>query len=173
MIKAPTGPSAPPRADESPGYDLGPLPDHYLMRVVDERVVESAVAPIFAVARDVEHWPRHLAHYRYVRFRERRLDGGGLAYVVAVPDAGGDDGKRRGRWPGDPFPPCRRGDDGDGGRVVVPPPGSQPDPGANRAPMARTTMAARRRVRCARGYRAGIRPRDRLAHLGGTSYRGR
>jgi coenzyme Q-binding protein COQ10 len=70
-------------ADESPGYDLGPLPDRYLMRVVDERVVESAVAPIFALARDVERWPRHLAHYRYVRFRERRLDGGGLVEMSA------------------------------------------------------------------------------------------
>jgi ribosome-associated toxin RatA of RatAB toxin-antitoxin module len=70
-------------ADESPGYDLGPLPDHYRMRVVDERVVESPVAPIFAVARDVEHWPRHLPHYRYVRFRERRLDGGGLVEMSA------------------------------------------------------------------------------------------
>jgi Polyketide cyclase / dehydrase and lipid transport len=69
--------------DEAPGYDLGPLPDRYLMRVVDERVVESAVAPIFAVARDVERWPRHLAHYRYVRFRERRLDGGGLVEMSA------------------------------------------------------------------------------------------
>jgi hypothetical protein len=70
-------------ADESPGYDLGPLPDRYLMRVVDERVVECAVAPIFALARDVERWPRHLAHYRYVRFRERRLDGGGLVEMSA------------------------------------------------------------------------------------------
>ena len=69
--------------DEPPGYDLGPLPDRYVMRVVDERVVESAVAPIFAAARDVERWPRHLAHYRYVRFRERRLDGGGLVEMSA------------------------------------------------------------------------------------------
>ncbi|MFI5248599.1 MAG: SRPBCC family protein [Gemmatimonadales bacterium] len=70
-------------ADESPGYDLGPLPDRYLMRVLDERVVGSAVAPIFAVARDVERWPRLLSHYRYVRFRERRLDGGGLVEMSA------------------------------------------------------------------------------------------
>jgi hypothetical protein len=83
VMRAATGPSAPAQADESPGYDLGSLPDHYLMRVVDERVVESAVAPIFAVARDVEHWPRHLTHYRYVRFRERRLDGGGLVEMSA------------------------------------------------------------------------------------------
>jgi hypothetical protein len=83
MIETPqTGTGIPP-ADESPGYDLGPLPDRYLMRVVDERVVGSAVAPIFAVARDVERWPRHLAHYRYVRFRERRLDGGGLVEMSA------------------------------------------------------------------------------------------
>jgi hypothetical protein len=83
MIEAPHAGTATVPADESPGYDLGPLPDHYLMRVVDERVVESAVAPIFAVARDVERWPRHLAHYRYVRFRERRLDGGGLVEMSA------------------------------------------------------------------------------------------
>jgi hypothetical protein len=83
VIEAPDMGSGTLPAGEPPGYDLGPLPDRYLMRVVDERVVESAVAPIFAVARDVERWPRHLAHYRYVRFRERRLDGGGLVEMSA------------------------------------------------------------------------------------------
>jgi hypothetical protein len=83
VIEAPLTGAVRVPADESPGYDLGPLPDRYLMRVVDERLVESAVAPIFAVARDVERWPRYLAHYRYVRFRERRLDGGGLVEMSA------------------------------------------------------------------------------------------
>lgn len=66
-----------------PAYDLGPLPDHCLVRVVDEHVVHSAVAPIFDLARDVEGWPRHLGHYRYVRFRERCADGGGLVEMSA------------------------------------------------------------------------------------------
>jgi len=66
-----------------PAYDLGPLPDRYRMRVVDERVVGSPLGPIFELARDVAHWPRHLRHYRYVRFREQRADGGGIVEMSA------------------------------------------------------------------------------------------
>jgi hypothetical protein len=46
------------------------------MRTVDERFVRSPVARIFALARDVEAWPQHLRHYRYVRFRSREGLGG-------------------------------------------------------------------------------------------------
>jgi hypothetical protein len=70
-------------SEAQPAYDLGPLPDRYRMRVVDERVVGSLVAPIFNLARDVDQWPKHLGHYRYVRFRERRADGGGLVEMSA------------------------------------------------------------------------------------------
>ena len=64
-------------------YALGPMPLGRAMTTVDERVVRAPVAEIFALARDVEHWPAHLAHYRYVRFRERAPDGGGLVEMSA------------------------------------------------------------------------------------------
>jgi ribosome-associated toxin RatA of RatAB toxin-antitoxin module len=53
------------------------------MRTVDERVVYTPVAPIFALACDVERWPELLPHYRFVRFRERTPDGGGLVEMSA------------------------------------------------------------------------------------------
>jgi ribosome-associated toxin RatA of RatAB toxin-antitoxin module len=46
------------------------------MRTVDLRVVAAPIAPVFAAASDVERWPAILPHYRYVRFVERRADGG-------------------------------------------------------------------------------------------------
>ena len=65
-------------------YDLGPMPLGRAMRTVNERVVRAPLATIFTVARDVEHWPAHLGHYRYVRFREHATDGGGLVEMSAV-----------------------------------------------------------------------------------------
>ena len=56
--------------------ELGPMPTGRRMRTVDEAVVRSPLAGIFALAADVESWPRHLSHYRYVRFRDRRPNGG-------------------------------------------------------------------------------------------------
>jgi len=53
------------------------------METVDERVVRAPVRRIFELARDVEHWPAYLAHYRYVRFRRRDADGGGLVEMSA------------------------------------------------------------------------------------------
>jgi uncharacterized membrane protein len=44
--------------------------------VVTDRI--SIAAPldrVFAAAQDVEHWPRVLPHYRWVRVLERRSDG--------------------------------------------------------------------------------------------------
>lgn len=64
-------------------YDLPPLPSGGLMRTVDELVVGAPASIIFALARDVEYWPAHLAHYRSVRFRERASDGGGLVSMAA------------------------------------------------------------------------------------------
>jgi len=54
---------------------LGPMPADRLVRTVDELLVQAPVAQIFALAADVERWPAHLSHYRYVRF----LDVGGAA----------------------------------------------------------------------------------------------
>jgi ribosome-associated toxin RatA of RatAB toxin-antitoxin module len=67
----------------SNAYELGPMPTDRSLRTVDERVVRAAPGRIFALAADVEGWPIHLPHYRYVRFLERRDDGGGLVEMSA------------------------------------------------------------------------------------------
>ena len=53
------------------------------MTTVDEQIVRAPLAIIFALAADVEQWPKHLPHYRYVRFHERRSDGGGTVEMSA------------------------------------------------------------------------------------------
>ena len=55
---------------------LGEMPAAAQMRTVDERVVRAPLPTIYEIAADVERWPVHLAHYRYVRFRERAVGGG-------------------------------------------------------------------------------------------------
>ena len=64
-------------------YHLGAMPAGRAMITVDEAVVAAPIATIFALARDVEDWPRHLAHYRFVRFRARTRDRGGLVEMSA------------------------------------------------------------------------------------------
>lgn len=64
-------------------FSLGPLPLGRAMETVDERVVRAGVAEIFDLARHVEHWPAYLGHYRFVRFRERARDGGGIVEMSA------------------------------------------------------------------------------------------
>lgn len=63
--------------------DLGPMPLGRPMVTVDERLVRAPLPTIFELATRVEGWPAHLSHYRYVRFRERRSDGGGLVEMSA------------------------------------------------------------------------------------------
>lgn len=63
-------------------FPLGPLPVRR-HRTVDELFVRAPVRAIFPLAADVERWPEHLAHYRYVRFHERRSDGGGVVEMSA------------------------------------------------------------------------------------------
>jgi ribosome-associated toxin RatA of RatAB toxin-antitoxin module len=70
------------RAPRKP-YALGPMPLDRVMMTLDERVVAAPVERIFALARDVEAWPRHLPHYRSVKFRRRARDGGGLVEMAA------------------------------------------------------------------------------------------
>ena len=53
------------------------------MTTVDEQSVRSSLETIFELAKNVEAWPRHLPHYRYVRFKERRSDGGGIVEMSA------------------------------------------------------------------------------------------
>jgi ribosome-associated toxin RatA of RatAB toxin-antitoxin module len=64
-------------------HDLGAMPVDRRMTTVDERLVHAPLAAIFELAADVERWPRHLPHYRYVRFLERRADGGGAVEMSA------------------------------------------------------------------------------------------
>ena len=60
----------------APAYgSLGAMPLGRAMETVDERVVAASPATMFAVASDVERWPEHLAHYRYVRLRAASPEG--------------------------------------------------------------------------------------------------
>jgi ribosome-associated toxin RatA of RatAB toxin-antitoxin module len=59
------------------------MPTDRSLRTVDELVVNAPAARIFAIAADVEQWPAYLPHYRYVRFLERRSDGGGTVEMSA------------------------------------------------------------------------------------------
>ena len=53
------------------------------MVALDERLVRAPLSTIFELATRVEGWPQHLSHYRYVRFREQRSDGGGVVEMSA------------------------------------------------------------------------------------------
>ena len=59
-------------------FDLGAMPKKRWMCTVDEMLVRSPLRRIFEFAREVDRWPEHLPHYRYVRFHQRASDGGGL-----------------------------------------------------------------------------------------------
>lgn len=64
-------------------YRLGPMPTGRVMTTIDEQVVRAPLETIFRVAADVERWPSHLAHYRYVTMRERDGEGGGVVEMSA------------------------------------------------------------------------------------------
>jgi Oligoketide cyclase/lipid transport protein len=64
-------------------FELGPMPSGRLMTTMDEQLVRAPVHAIFALAADVERWPALLPHYNYVRFTERRADGGGIVEMSA------------------------------------------------------------------------------------------
>jgi hypothetical protein len=64
-------------------HALGPMPSDRRMTTVDERLVHAPLGVVFDLAADVERWPSHLSHYRYVRFHERRSDGGGTVEMSA------------------------------------------------------------------------------------------
>jgi ribosome-associated toxin RatA of RatAB toxin-antitoxin module len=53
------------------------------MQTLDERVVRADVRTMFNVVAAVEQWPAYLSHYRFVRFRERAADGGGIVEMSA------------------------------------------------------------------------------------------
>ncbi len=58
-----------------------PLQRH--MIVVDEQTVRARRDVIFDLAKNVLQWPAHLAHYNFVKFRNRGRDGGGLVEMSA------------------------------------------------------------------------------------------
>ena len=62
---------------------LGPMPTRRAMRTLDEGLCRTDVAAIFRLVADVEEWPRHLAHYRWVTMRDRTTDGGGVVEMSA------------------------------------------------------------------------------------------
>lgn len=82
---SPGSPSSPGSSDapRRAPYELGPVPRAGAMRTIDERFVRARLATIFRLARDVERWPALLTHYRFVRFRERTTDDGGLVEMSA------------------------------------------------------------------------------------------
>lgn len=51
----------------------------------DRRLVRAPLAAIFALAADVERWPLHLGHYRWVRFLERGAAGGVVEMAAVRP----------------------------------------------------------------------------------------
>ncbi len=53
------------------------------MIVVDEQTVRARRDVIFDLAKNVLQWPAHLAHYNFVKFRNRGRDGGGLVEMSA------------------------------------------------------------------------------------------
>jgi uncharacterized membrane protein len=63
--------------------ELGAMPLGRPMETIDQLEVRAPVASIFRLARDVEKWPELLAHYRYVRFRERDGNYGGIVEMSA------------------------------------------------------------------------------------------
>jgi ribosome-associated toxin RatA of RatAB toxin-antitoxin module len=64
-------------------FDLGPMPLGRKMETVDERLVRAPIGIMYELASKVEKWPSHLPHYRYVKFRQRRSDGGGVVEMSA------------------------------------------------------------------------------------------
>ena len=62
---------------------LGPMPDGTRMRTVDEQTVAAPIDVVFGIVANVTEWPKHLRHYRYVKFRSRAADGGGIVEMSA------------------------------------------------------------------------------------------
>jgi ribosome-associated toxin RatA of RatAB toxin-antitoxin module len=48
-------------------------------------MVRAPAAAMFEAAADVERWPEHLSHYRWVRFNARRADGGVVEMAAVRP----------------------------------------------------------------------------------------
>ena len=64
-------------------YRLGPMPLQRHMIIVDEQTVRVKRVAFFEAAKNVQQWPDHLAHYKFVKFRNHARDGGGLVEMSA------------------------------------------------------------------------------------------
>jgi ribosome-associated toxin RatA of RatAB toxin-antitoxin module len=64
-------------------FELGPMPLGRPMETVDRRIVRAPWRTMFELAKKVEEWPSYLSHYRYVKFRMRASDGGGIVEMSA------------------------------------------------------------------------------------------
>ena len=64
-------------------FALARMPVGRAMNILDAQIVRAPVRTIFDIVKAVEHWPGYLEHYRYVRFKERAYDGGGLVEMSA------------------------------------------------------------------------------------------
>src|SRR4029079_17270459 len=64
-------------------FELGPMPLGRPMETTDRRLVKAPWRMMFDLAKKVEDGPGPLSHYRYVRFRERAIDGGGIVEMSA------------------------------------------------------------------------------------------
>ncbi len=73
---------APPKPLRAP-YVLGPMPADRRMVTLDVGTADAPVQVTFDVVRDVERWPTHLPHYRWVKMVDRATDGGGLVEMSA------------------------------------------------------------------------------------------
>ena len=59
------------------------MPTDRKMITVDEQIFAAPMSIAFPLAANVEQWPTQLPHYRFVRFLEKRADGGGLVEMSA------------------------------------------------------------------------------------------
>ena len=62
---------------------LGPMPSGRAMTTIDAAYVAAPLPIIFDLARDVERWPAHLPHYRFVRFTKSDGRAGGIVEMSA------------------------------------------------------------------------------------------
>jgi ribosome-associated toxin RatA of RatAB toxin-antitoxin module len=66
-----------------PPFELGAMPTGRAMTTTDLAVVRATPRAIFEIAADVMRWPEHLAHYRFVKFRESDGARGGIVEMAA------------------------------------------------------------------------------------------
>jgi hypothetical protein len=62
---------------------LGAMPRGRRMTTLDEGFASAPPRTVFDVVKEVERWPAHLDHYRWVRMTERDGAGGGIVEMSA------------------------------------------------------------------------------------------